>query len=349
MKKKFRVGIVGAGHIAKTFHLPAWKKNKKTKIVAICDIDNKRLKKISKKFKVKNTYNNLEKMLKKEKLDILNICTPPNMHFQHIFLGSKYKANILVEKPFVLNKIQSKKIIKIIKKNKVKCMCAMHQRFRPISSIIKDVIQKNKIGKIYYIKVAIKQYRNVPIHSKVFSDKTKSGGGPLIDLGSHYFDLACWFLNFPKIKSITANNFNNLVKMSKIVKRYLPFEKFSNEEFTTGIINFKNKSTINFEISYLLNVKQNLREIEIYGEKGSIFWPNGNIYFENRNNKLQKQKIKKISRDKASQLQVDHFVSVVSKQKTQMIKLSESNYVAELIDNLYKSANLGMGIKIEKS
>ena len=105
MKKKFRVGIVGAGHIAKTFHLPAWKKNKKTKIVAICDIDNKRLKKISKKFKVKNTYNNLEKMLKKEKLDILNICTPPNMHFQHIFLGSKYKANMLVEKPFVLNKI----------------------------------------------------------------------------------------------------------------------------------------------------------------------------------------------------------------------------------------------------
>ena len=134
---------------------------------------------------------------------------------------------------------------------------------------------------IINIKIAIKQYRNVPIHSKVFSDKTKSGGGPLIDLGSHYFDLACWFLNFPKIKSITANNFNNLVKMSKIVKRYLPFEKFSNEEFTTGIINFKNKSTINFEISYLLNVKQNLREIEIYGEKGSIFWPNGNIYFEN--------------------------------------------------------------------
>ena len=28
-----------------------------------------------------------------------------------------------------------------------------------------------------------------------------------------------------------------------------------------------------------------------------------------------------------------------------MIKLSESNYVTELIDNLYKSANLGMGIK----
>ena len=49
--------------------------------------------------------------------------------------------------------------------------------------------------------------------------------------------------------------------------------------------------------------------------RDQIFWPNGNIYFENRNNKLQKQKIKKISRDKASQLQVDHFVSVCFKAK----------------------------------
>ena len=46
---KFRVGIVGTGHIANSFHIPAWKKNKFSKLVSLCDIDKKKIKNYIKK------------------------------------------------------------------------------------------------------------------------------------------------------------------------------------------------------------------------------------------------------------------------------------------------------------
>ena len=40
-------------------------------------------------------------MLKKIDFDIINICTPPYLHFKNIILSIKFNKNILVEKPFV--------------------------------------------------------------------------------------------------------------------------------------------------------------------------------------------------------------------------------------------------------
>ena len=43
MKKLIKIAIVGTGHIAEQFHLPAWIKNKNTEVVAICDTNIKKL------------------------------------------------------------------------------------------------------------------------------------------------------------------------------------------------------------------------------------------------------------------------------------------------------------------
>ena len=51
-----KIGIVGIGHIAKLFHIPAWKQNKFSKIVSLCDISKSKLKTISKKLKIKSTH-----------------------------------------------------------------------------------------------------------------------------------------------------------------------------------------------------------------------------------------------------------------------------------------------------
>ena len=42
-------------------------------------------------------------MINDNNLDIINICTPPNIHFENIKKSIQFKKNILVEKPFVMN------------------------------------------------------------------------------------------------------------------------------------------------------------------------------------------------------------------------------------------------------
>ena len=67
---------------------------------------------------------------------------------------------------------------------------------------------------MYYINIVHRRFRSIPKHSNVFSQKKLSGGGPLIDLGWHYFDLVFWMLKFPKTKIIVVIHLNKFSEVS---------------------------------------------------------------------------------------------------------------------------------------
>ena len=72
-----------------------------------------------------------------------------------------------------------------------------------------------------------------------------------MDLGSHYFDLVGWLLNFPKIKKISSFCFSNITNL-KNNKKFTPFKIYNNEELSTGNIQLRNDCVINYELSYAL-------------------------------------------------------------------------------------------------
>ena len=57
----------------------------------------------------------------------------------------------------------------------------------------------------------------------------------MIDIGTHYFDLIGWFLNFPKIKKLSKLLFKENFFQKKI--QTSPFKKFENEEMATDTLN----------------------------------------------------------------------------------------------------------------
>ena len=331
MKKKFKIGVVGSGYIANKFHIPSFLKNKKVKELVLCDENESNLKKTAKKFNIKSYYTNFDEMISKKNIEILNICTPPSSHYKYIINAIKNKMHIFVEKPFVTSLKQFDKIRKKLKKGNIHCYCAYHQRSRPVSELIKKLIKEKKIGEIYYINIVYRQFRSIPKHSKFFSEKKYSGGGPLIDLGSHFFDLVGWFMNFPKVKKVSNYCFDNISKI-KNEKKYLPFNKFDNEEFSVGNIKLENGCVINYELSYVLNTKEKISYIELFGTKGMIKWPDGEIT-EIRNNQsiTKKMTVKNLL---ASQRQVNNFIDNLS-NKFSLKYLNEIRYTVSLIDKLY--------------
>ena len=332
MKKKLKIAILGAGHIANNFHIPAWKQNKECEVVSLCDKNLLKAKITAKKYNIKNIYNDFDIMLKKEKIDILNICTPPYLHFENLVKGIRSNKNILIEKPFVTSKSQIEKIKKKIKNKKILIRCSLHQRHRAISIAVKNAITKKLIGDIYYINIVHRKFRAIPKHSKVFSSNKLSKGGPIIDLGSHYFDLVFWILGYPKI--IKSSCFTAKKIFNKTNMHHTPFKYYNNEEIGIGEI-YLRKKLIKFELCYVLNSKDEKVFIEFFGSKGNIKWPYNQYYILTKN-KLYSKKFN-YKEHKASFKQVDDFVKDVKKKRNKNM-IYDIDQLVNLIDDLYLSS-----------
>ena len=77
---ELRVGLIGSGFIAKQKHLPAWKKVGRTaRVVALCDPMSHRHKN-SLSPRIPKVYSDFQKMLEAERLDAVDICSPPRTH-----------------------------------------------------------------------------------------------------------------------------------------------------------------------------------------------------------------------------------------------------------------------------
>ena len=93
---------MGCGHISKKHFLAINEHKDQIQIIAICDNNKDVLKSHETKYNVKG-YLNLEEMLKKEKLDLVVLCSPSGNHADQTKLRASYGIQIITEKPMATN------------------------------------------------------------------------------------------------------------------------------------------------------------------------------------------------------------------------------------------------------
>ena len=116
MKKKLFIGVVGLG--VGYHHFNFFVKSKKCKLISVCDINQKKLNFIKKKFPKINVYKSFDLMIKKEKLDLVCVASYDNYHSLQILKLINKKINVFVEKPMCLNYKEYFRIKKSLKTNK---------------------------------------------------------------------------------------------------------------------------------------------------------------------------------------------------------------------------------------
>src|SRR6266702_1766218 len=98
-----KVGVIGTGFIATQKHLPAWQKlASAAKITALCDVNLERGQEIARRFDVPRVYPDLQSMLLSERLDVVDICTPPKTHSLLAVEALQSGAHVLIEKPMAV-------------------------------------------------------------------------------------------------------------------------------------------------------------------------------------------------------------------------------------------------------
>ena len=193
----YKCAIIGCGRIGCGFddnsklirtHAGAYYNNPKTVLNALCDIDKTKLSKYGKKYGVTNLYTDYKEMLRKEKPELISICTLVDTHHNIVSEAIKNSVRgIFLEKPVANSLSNAKKINNLCQKNNTALLIDYQRRFIPIYYRIKKWISSRKFGNI----------QNVTVYY----------GGGIANTGSHIFDML-YFL-FGDVKKINAKKSSN--------------------------------------------------------------------------------------------------------------------------------------------
>ncbi len=150
-----RVGIVGCGIIAQWQHIPSFLRIKGAEIVAICDRDQALLAEVGGSLKAVGRYDDFSQMLSREKLDMVDICTPPQTHAALSIEAAKAGCHVLVEKPAALSLEEFDRVAEACARNRVKHCQIQNKMFEPVVIEALSQVARGSIGDVIGVNVQV--------------------------------------------------------------------------------------------------------------------------------------------------------------------------------------------------
>ena len=195
------VAIIGAGLIGKKRAL-ALPKN--VSLSVVCDIDEKKAAELARQFGCESETD-WKKIVKYPKIHAIIISTT-NDYLSIIGEAAILQGkHVLLEKPGARNLKELQNIAKAYRKRKVVVMFGFNHRYHPGISMAKNLTDSNRYGKFMFIRARYGHGGRLGYEKEWRFDKKISGGGELLDQGSHLIDLVNFFCgNMENVTGLTS-------------------------------------------------------------------------------------------------------------------------------------------------
>lgn len=336
--EKLKIGIVGAGNIACSAHLPAYAKCTNAQVVAIADLNKERAEEAAKKFGIPEVYGSVEEMLEKADIQAVDICTWNNGHAPVAIAAAKAGKHIMCEKPLTISDECAQAIREAVENAGVKFFLAVPGRFNSKNEYLHKQVEDGVFGDVYYAKTSYVRRRGTP--SGWFTDKKTAGGGPVIDIGVHGIDAAWYLMGCPKPTRVSAfTSYHIGDYQTKGVGRWqgtpCPDNQFDTEDMGAGVIHFENGAMLMFEASWAINGPAHT-DTQIFGSKAGADLNTSTIYGE-RDGYLSDDTVGLVDSDKFLG-EITHFADCVLNDKPVRYPLEQAVTMQRMLDAVYESA-----------
>src|ERR1051326_7174649 len=183
--KTLRFGIIGAGWPGQQ-HAIAMATMPNVQLRSCADNNPDRLRAFLETYKPGTSFEDYQELLRDRALDAAIICLPNFLHFPASLAALEAGKHVFCEKPPTMNAAEMKLLRDEAAKRGLVYFFGRQFRFTPAVRTARDVIAEGRLGKIYRARATWIRSRGIPAGIGLwFTDKQRSGGGALIDIGVH--------------------------------------------------------------------------------------------------------------------------------------------------------------------
>lgn len=268
--KEVRIGIIGVGGIAMGAHVSGLNEAKNCRIVAICDIDEEKLKTRGDQLGIPQNmrFKNYKELIDCPEVDAAEVCTPNFLHPEMAAYSIEKGKPVNIEKPLGISYEQAKIILEAQKKYGTPAMVCFSYRFKSAVRYAKKLLSENAIGEILGVNVRYLKDSGLWAGRKLEwrFEKQYAGTGVLGDLGVHLIDMCTYLIG--NIKKVCGTC--DIIVKERPLLCGNGMGTVTTDDACNFIAVLENGKTANFSISRCVLGHKNTITFDIYGSKGII-------------------------------------------------------------------------------
>ena len=309
--------MVGAGGIAQSY-AAAFRECSVAKLVAVADVRAEAAQAIGQTLGAAS-YSTHQEMCDKEQLDAVIVVTPPNIHADIVNDLLRRKLHVLCEKPLTVDSTTARSMFAVA--DEVDRKLTMATKFRFADDVVraKSLISSGILGDIILFENTFTA--RVDMSSRWNSNPAISGGGVLIDNGTHSVDIVRYLLGpITELQVIEGRRVQNL-PVEDTVRMFV--------HTTSG-------ANASIDLSWSIN-KEQPNYISVYGSQGTVHvgWKESRyrrsqddawIVFGQGYNKVQ-----------AFKGQIENFARAVKGQDKLLVTADDAIASVEVIEAAYRA------------
>jgi predicted dehydrogenase len=261
-----RGAIVGFGSLAVHGHVPGWNARDDVEIVAAADVRAETEEELARRLPGARWYGSVETMLGTEKLDLVDVCTPPSLHAAGVRRALERGLHVLCEKPLVLKPGDIGPLAALAAQRQLALVTVHNWRHAPALAKVTELLGTDAVGQVRRCRWQTLRTGPAPAAGDAGNwrtDPAQAGGGVLFDHGCHALYVINSWLGRPR--SLRA-------RLTARRHRALPVEDTASLHLDYGY------SSAEIFLTWAADERANCIEIE--GSRGMLKLDGGNVSLE---------------------------------------------------------------------
>lgn len=242
-----KIGVIGCGAIVQAVHLNVLAKAADAKVVALAEPDAQRLSQACARVSGAASHADWRALLDDRQIDAVLIALPTGMHAEVTQAALSAGKHVYLEKPLAGSVEEGQRVIEAWQQAKRVGMIGFNYRFNPLYAEIKRQIDAGRVGRVVCVRTVFSTRAS---SQPQWKKSRASGGGVLLDLGSHHFDLIRFM--FGEIEQTSAR-----------------IESIQNQEDTAAVTLRARGGVLCQSYFSLASVEED--RIEVYGQEGKLW------------------------------------------------------------------------------